>query len=515
MLRTRPRTSHISSAYVVVLALCLGGCPGGGGDTGSGTSGTEGSTTADSTTDSTTPTMGEGGSEGSTDSATGETAGEESGETGLIPVPEMCEHPPLPACDVELTKCADDRDRDEVPFGCDNAPDYHNPDQADLDGDGFGDVHDLCPTLATDNNIADPDKDGVGNQCDLCPGLPSQYNEGALAVPFYMRVRGVPLQDDSDRDGVGDSCDNCVRVPNCQGFGDGDGLTPFGVGMEIDRAAADCQPDGDLDKIGDTCLGTVMPGAAGPVGFGDADDFDQDGLANIEDGCPRQPAPPRSCESAADCPDGAQCTPAGRCNHTDHDADGVGDMCDTCPDVANPEQVTEAGAALDDPDHDFIGAACERNEDCTDRANARPFGFYDISVGGRCCVTVYDGAPLRDPDGEPLVVDELGPHAAGVFELPPGCEEALAHSADGKAHKMESCNVDDPSELWQYLCLLPTWDQDYDDIPDECDLCGFAYDPTNAHYIDENNKEWENYGKYCRGEYDIKNFDPANMCEPQ
>ncbi len=515
---------------VAVLALGSAGCPpetasteSAGTDTSSSSTSGPGASSSGSTSETPTTTAGPTTepSSGTTIDTTGETTtvtgttGDESGETGLIPVPEMCEPPPPPPpCPDEITKCKLDQDRDEVHFFCDNAPDHHNPLQADMDGDGFGDIQDLCPTLATDINTADTDKDGVGNLCDTCPRWSGTYNKDALAVPFYMRVRNIPLQHDSDRDGVGDACDNCVRAPNCQSYGEGEGLTPFSVGMPIDLDAADCQPDGDLDKLGDACAGTMLAGAAGPVGFGDADDFDQDGLANLEDGCPRNPVKAKGCDSADDCPDGAQCTAAGRCNHSDHDADGVGDLCDTCPEVANPMQVTEAGAKIDDPDGDFIGEACERNEWCADRANPRPFAFYDISVGGRCCVTVYDGAPLRDPDGNPLVVDELGPRAPGVFELPAGCEQALAQSADGKAHKIESCNVDDPSELWNYLCLLPAWDQDYDDIPDDCDLCVFAYDPSNAIYVDANNMEWPNYGKYCRGDYDIDKLDPANNCEP-
>ena len=515
-----------AAVALAILTLCVTACPGEPTTT-SDTTGTDSATTGGpgaTTGASGVPTTGGPGDTGTsaapTTSGTGDSAttdagtGDESGETGVIPVPEVCEHPPPPPCDDPITKCKVDMDRDEVHFFCDNAPSHHNPDQLDMDGDGFGDIVDRCPTVATDNNTADTDKDGVGNGCDLCVRQLSLYNKDALAVPFYMRVRNIPQQFDSDRDGIGDVCDNCVRAPNCQAFGDGPGLTPFAVGTVIDLDAPDCQQDQDLDKLGDSCAGMTLPGAAGPVGFADADDFDQDGVANLADACPRQPVAPRSCDGVDDCPDGAACT-AGRCNHADHDGDGVGDLCDTCPDHANPEQVTEAGAKLDDPDGDFIGAACERNAGCVDRSNARPFGFYDVSVGGRCCVTAYDGAPLHDPDGVPLVVDELGPRAAGVFELPPGCDEALTHSADGKAHKIEVCNVDDPSDLWNYLCLLPAWDQDYDDIPDECDLCTFAYDPSNAIYIDQDNKEWPNYGKYCHGAWDPDLLDPANMCEPK
>lgn len=449
-----------------------------------------------------------------TDVTTGSTGDPDettTGEPDVIPVPEMCEDMPVPACDLPVTKCKEDRDADGVTFTCDNAPEVTNPDQQDLDGDGFGDVIDKCPTIASDNNTADIDKDGVGQACDVCPNYISKYNESAQPVPFYMRVRNIPQQHDSDADGVGDVCDNCVRAPNCLDYGDGDGQTPYVVGMPIDVESVDCQGDSQDRNIGDACFGVVLPGSAGPVGFGDADDFDQDGLANLGDGCPRQPVKRRKCDADDDCPDGARCAAEGVCNHADHDDDGVGDLCDTCPDVANPEQVTEAGAKLDDPDGDFIGTACEQHEGCVERDNPRRFGFYDVSVGGRCCTTVYDG-PVLDPMGQPVPEDALPPQPAGVLELPAGCDEALMASEDGKAHLIESCNVDDPGALYQYFCLLPSWDQEFDAVPDECDLCEQAFDPENLIYIDDDNKEWPQYGKYCNGDYEVANLDPMMMC---
>ena len=49
------------------------------------------------------------------------------------------------------------------------------------------------------------------------------------------------------------------------------------------------------DVVGlDACEGMLSAGAAGPVGFLEGDDFDQDGLANIVDACPRQPVERRA-----------------------------------------------------------------------------------------------------------------------------------------------------------------------------------------------------------------------------
>lgn len=445
---------------------------------------------------------------------TGDTG--DTGETGTPgttggggDAPPACADPPASFCDDPVEQCKVDSDRDGVAFACDNAPDIRNPEQTDIDGDGFGDVADLCPTVAGDNNSADSDRDGVGNACDSCMRNLPFYNKDIPGLPAFMKVRNIPLQTDSDQDGIGDACDNCVRVPNCQGYGEG--LGPYVVGLPIDVEAADCQPDDDDDMIGDACAGMTAPGAAGPVGLGNGDDFDQDGLTNITDRCPRQPVAAQGCAGDQDCPAGAVCT-AGVCNHVDSDNDGVGDICDTCVAAANPKQTLEGGAQEDDPDGDFIGTVCEQNAECVERGNPRPFDFYDISVAGNCCVTLFDGQPLIDPEGDPIDPGSLGPRPPGVLELPPGCAEALAASPDGVAHRVRLCDVAQPSDLWPFMCFLPARDQELDGVPDVCDLCTFAFDPGQEPFVDDEQMVWPDFGKFCHGEFDPGNFDPAKMC---
>jgi len=81
-----------------------------------------------------------------------------------------------------------DFDEDGVADSSDDCPAQKNPDQADRDSDGLGDVCDACA------GGADRDDDGACDGADNCPAV---WN---------------PAQRDVDRNGVGDACDtqSCV-----------------------------------------------------------------------------------------------------------------------------------------------------------------------------------------------------------------------------------------------------------------------------------------------------------------
>lgn len=438
--------------------------------------------------------------------------------------------------DIDEPKAKEDTDNDNVQFSCDNAPKNFNPDQEDMDGDGFGDIVDLCPTIASDNNTADTDKDGIGNLCDRCGRQTSQYNKNAAVAGAMARmsIRNIPVQDDFDQDGIGDVCDNCVAKANCSTFGPAaEDLTPAGISTQVPADKDNiCQTDNDdAPFIGDACIVNgaplELPDAAGPVGLGNADDFDQDGLANGDDKCPRNRVERITCNAPEDCPDGAVCT-TGVCNHIDNDGDGVGDVCDTCPANTNPMQVQDGGMQMDDPDGDFVGNPCETNTSCYERSDARRIAFYSKVSNGQCCVTTFSEAlGLTDPGyveidevtGVCNVIDPVVPLKAdcpedqenvtcrklpksvlarpGVVNLPVGCDGA------GEVLTLESATINgDEDKLYKFMCLMPQIDQDFDGIGDACDLCPYGFDPDNSYYKDENNKVYPSAGKFCRGAYE-------------
>ncbi|MFA6525457.1 MAG: NEW3 domain-containing protein, partial [Patescibacteria group bacterium] len=113
-------------------------------------------------------------------------------------------------CNVDTT-CTADRDNDGICDDVDNCPSVANILQADADGDGIGNVCDMC---AGADDADDADTDGIPDACDLCllgdDSLDSDFDSVPDACDNCPNDINLD-QIDTDNDGIGDVCD----APDC------------------------------------------------------------------------------------------------------------------------------------------------------------------------------------------------------------------------------------------------------------------------------------------------------------
>jgi hypothetical protein len=114
---------------------------------------------------------------------------------------------PIPTSNVCPTGFVDDDGDGIHDVLDDNCPLDYNPDQADQDGDGHGDVCDNCPTVFSIDK-SDLDGDGLGDVCD-----PDIDGDGVLNEDDNCPYTDNAGQEDTDGDEVGDACDPCPVGP--------------------------------------------------------------------------------------------------------------------------------------------------------------------------------------------------------------------------------------------------------------------------------------------------------------
>ncbi|MCH7995611.1 MAG: thrombospondin type 3 repeat-containing protein, partial [Planctomycetes bacterium] len=130
-------------------------------------------------------------------------------------------------------ECEPDADFDIIPDVCDNCPAHSNPQQADCDDDGIGDVCRIALGSSEDCNA-----NSIPDECDL---------QAETSPDCDMNMIPDECDPDADQDGLIDACDNCPQVSNAdQADCDGDGVGD--VCAIADALVADCNGNGVPDS---------------------------------------------------------------------------------------------------------------------------------------------------------------------------------------------------------------------------------------------------------------------------
>lgn len=298
---------------------------------------------------------------------------------------------------------------------CDNCPTIYNPDQQDLDCDGYGDLCDNCvyvPNGIDEDDNANDDEDCFGNACDNCPEVDN------------------PDQRDTDIDGVGDVCDNCLLTFN-----------PGQADSEVDPVTGEPSPDYWGDEC-DNCPATYNP-------FQEDDDNDQ--VGSLCDNCPFVYNPDQADSDGDGLGDACDnCPDLSTTDQADRDGDGVGDECDNCSAFANPDQA--------DRDIDGIGDVCDN---CASYYNPNQEDDDGDRVGDTC-----DGCPF-DPD--PDQADRDGDGRGDICDTCPDDFDASFDDTDGD-------RITDSCDRCRFLNTFDDDPETDDNIDSDGDLVGDACD---------------------------------------
>jgi CSLREA domain-containing protein len=256
--------------------------------------------------------------------------GHDAGAPASCPATDQRGEPRDPtACDLGAVEILPDCDVDAVVDAHDDCPPSgaccakpggedcrasRNPDQADADGDGIGDVCDVCPHAAF-TGPGDDDHDDVPNERDCCPG-------------------SVPLVEGESPVVSGEGCDLLTTCPCPQvDVGASGGFCSRGAWRKcVRKAVKELRGHVAPETVAKLRQQTLRNKARRRCGRTKKTRRDRDGdtIRNKDDNCP------------------LTCNPGQR----DDDGDGRGNFCDNCPDVASDTQADE--------DRDGVGDACDK-----------------------------------------------------------------------------------------------------------------------------------------------------------
>ncbi|MFC1488583.1 DUF1566 domain-containing protein [Thermodesulfobacteriota bacterium] len=203
------------------------------------------------------------------------------------------------------------------------SPQY-DPDN-DVDNDCISDDVDNCPSVANPNQ-ADLDSDGIGDLCDPVNDLDND-NDGVLDISDNCPLIANPDQADNDLDLVGDVCDT---------DDDNDGITDTdetACGSDPTNSMSTCEicdgTDNDLDgSIDEGFTDTDLDGSADCV---DTDD-DNDGITDDDEvGLGTDPLNPDTDGDSIG--DGVDACPLENATGHDADSDGCIDVIEDLPQV--------------------------------------------------------------------------------------------------------------------------------------------------------------------------------------